>query len=525
MTRKPTQFGLAALATLTLAAAPLSADSLRLALAGEHQSMDPHFSRTSPNQNTAAHIFDTLVTIDANMQRQPALALSWQVLDDLTWEIKLRPGVTFHDGSTFDAADVISSVQRVPNVVDSPAPFTSSVSMIAAMEAVDDLTLKVTTSVPTPTLMQDIGSVYILPSELGTSIDSAAFNDGTATIGTGPYKFLSWTPNESLELAGFADHWAGAPAYSDVSIRYIPNAASRVATLLAGDVDAIDKVPPSDVATITARDGLKVTDSVSGRVIYMHMDSAREVTPHITAKDGSEIPNPLRDVRVRKALSLMIDRGQIVARILNGSGTPTGQMVPEGFIGYNPDIAVPEADVTEAKRLLAEAGYPDGFKITIHGPNDRYVNDAKVLQAISQLFARAGLDSTVEAMPKNIYFKAASKQEFSLFLVGFGTTSGDSTRGLYQVLASYDKEAGIGTFNRGRFSDAGFDAVMHAAAATFDETEQAQLLQQAAQIAFGEQQGILPLYFEQLLWASSADVSLSTQPVERTLAQQFAPAN
>ncbi|AVX06065.1 oligopeptide-binding protein AppA (plasmid) [Maritalea myrionectae] len=517
-----TKASVAALVFCSLATG-VSADTLRLALAGEHQSVDPHFSRTSPNQNTAAHIFDTLVTIDEAMQRQPSLAVSWKALDDLTWEIKLREGVKFHDGSDFDSADVISSVERVPNVANSPAPFTSSVSMIDTIEAVDALTLRVTTKGPTPGLMQGLGGVYILPSELGNDVASAEFDNGNAAIGTGPYKFVSWTPNESLVLDANETYWAGAPAYDDVVIRYIPNAASRVATLLAGDVDAIDKVPPADTDTIEKRDDLKVVDSVSGRVIYLHMDSDREVTPFITEKDGSEIKNPLRDARVRKALSLMLDRGRIVQSILSGKGTPTGQMVPEGFMGFNPAIDVPQADIDEAKRLLAEAGYPDGFKITIHGPNDRYVNDAKVLQAVSQLFARAGLTSEVQAMPKNVYFKSASKREFSVFLVGFGTTSGDSLRGLRQVMATYDKENGVGTFNRGRFSNEAFDELVAEASATFDEGEKAELLEQAAQIGFDQEQGILPLYFEQLIWGMDDDITLSTRPIERTLAQNFAP--
>ena len=499
------------------------AESIRLALASEHQSMDPHYSRTSPNQNTAAQIFETLVRIDENMQRQPALAVSWQNIDALTWDINLRDGVRFHDGSTFDAQDVITSIARIPKVKGSPAPFISSVSAISTIEALDDLTIRVVTHKPTPSLMSDLGSVYILPSELGDSIPSADFDSGKATIGTGPYRFVSWIPNESLILAGNTAYWGGAPAYSDVTIRYIPNAAARVATLLAGDVDAVDKVPPSDVKVIEQRDGLKTVTSVSGRMVYLHLDSARRVTPHITAKDGGEIPNPLRDARVRKALSLMIDRAMIVSRIQNGLAEVTNQMVPPGFGGYNAAISAPEVDLKEAKRLLTQAGYKDGFKLTLHGPNDRYVNDAKVLQAISQLFARAGLDSTVQAMPKNIYFKSASAQKFSLFLVGFGTTSGNSLRGLRQVISSHNKEAGTGTFNRRRFSSTAFDAEVEKAAASFDREARDKALARAAEIAFTEETAIIPLYFEQLVWAMKKGLHLTTTPIERTIAQNFSP--
>ncbi|MCV0426162.1 MAG: ABC transporter substrate-binding protein [Roseibium sp.] len=502
---------------------PASAETLKLALAQEHQSVDPHFSRTSPNRNTAEQIFEALVTIDENMQMQPQLAESWTAVDDLTWEIKLRPDVLFHDGTAFDAADVISSVNRIPNVENSPASFVSAVASIESMEAVDDHTLLIKTKEPTPNLMELVGSVYIIPSELGVSIKSADFDAGSAAIGTGPYSFVSWTPNESLVLKRHDQYWGNAPSYSDVVVRYIPNSTARVATLIAGDVDAIDKVPPSDISAIERRGGLKLANSVSGRVIYLHLDSDRDVTPHITGPEGEEIKNPLKDARVRKALSMMIDRFLISTRIMQGAATPTGQMVPEGFSGFNPDIAAPEADLAAAKKLLAEAGYPDGFSVTIHGPNDRYVNDAKVIQAISQLFARGGLKSKVEAMPKNIYFKSASKRDFSVFLVGFGTSSGNSGRGLLQVLGTYDKEAGKGTFNRGRFSNPEFDAVMAEAVTSFDDARREELLRQAAEIAFTDEQGIIPLYFEKLIWATRDGIDFDTRPVERTLAQSFHP--
>ncbi|MCZ4283033.1 ABC transporter substrate-binding protein [Kiloniella laminariae] len=524
ITTKNCMLAMAFLATSGLVSSA-SADTLRLALAGEHQSVDPHFSRTSPNQNTASNIFETLVSVDEKMQMGPMLATSWQNINPTTWEIELKQGVTFHDGSTFDAADVISSVERIPNVEDSPSSFISLVSSIASIEALDAHKLKVTTKEPAPDFMEQIGGVYIIPSELGVTIKSADFDSGQATIGTGPYKFVSWTPNESLVLKANEQYWGEVPGYSDVIIRYIPNAASRVATLMAGDVDAIDQVPPSDVAVVKARDGLEVSSSISGRLIYLHLDSDREQTPFIKGSEGGEINNPLRDKRVRKALSLLIDRNRIVEHIMDGRAVPAGQMVPEGFIGFNPEIKTPAYDLEGAKALLTEAGYPDGFSLTIHGPNDRYVNDAKVIQALSQLFARGGLKSSVEAMPKSIYFKSASKREFSVFLVGFGTTSGNSSRGLEQVLSSYNKEAGIGTFNRGRFSNPAFDDVMTRATATFDDDEKEQLLKEAATIGFVEEQGILPLYFEELIWAHSNKVAYKIGPVERTLAADFRPVD
>ncbi|WP_281985097.1 ABC transporter substrate-binding protein [Thalassorhabdomicrobium marinisediminis] len=511
-------------ALIAASAAMAQADSLTIGLKAEHPSMDPHFSRTSPGQNTAAHIFEGLTSIDENMQLVPALATEWTNIDPTTWEIKLRDGVTFHDGSTFDAQDVITTVARVPKVENSAASFESNVAMIENIEAVDPLTLRITTKAPSPDLMQQFGSVYILPSELGDEIASTSFDSGESAIGTGPYTYGDWMPNEKLTLSAYDDYWGEAPAFDDVTIRYIPNDAGRVSALIAGDVDLIDAMPAGDLAAVESRMEANIVQKTSGRMIYLGLDSDRADSPFVKGPDGGEIENPLRDARVRRALSLMIDRGQISERIMDGTSTPTGQMVPEGFTGYTAAVEAPQADVEEAQRLLEEAGYGDGFTITLHGPNNRYQNDAKILQAVSQLWARAGLNTSVEAMPKNIYFGRASARDFSAFLVGFGTTTGDSIRGLQQVIGTYDEEGGTGRFNRGRFSSAEFDALVQQAAETFDADERQALLEEATAIAFNEEQAIIPIHLEQQIWAMKDTLSFDARPIERTLAQDVQPA-
>ncbi|MFB2595390.1 ABC transporter substrate-binding protein [Paracoccus sp. p4-l81] len=511
-------------ALASLFAGTAMAETLTMALKAEHPSMDPHFSRTSPGQNTASHIFEGLTNIDENMQTVPALATEWKNTDPITWEVKLRPGVKFHDGSDFDAQDVITTAARVPKVENSAASFDSNVRMIDRIEAVDALTIRITTKTPAPNLMEQFGQVYILPSELGDTIASRDFDSGKAAIGTGPYKFVGWTPNERLTLSANDTYWGDKPAWSDVTIRYIPNDAGRVSALIAGDVDVIDAVPAGDLGAVESRSDSGIVKKTSGRMIYIGLDDDRDDSPFVKAKDGSAIKNPLKDPRVRKALSMMIDRQQISARIMDGTATPTGQIVPEGFVGYTPSVAVPTADVEGAKALLADAGLPDGFTITLHGPNDRYQNDAKILQAVSQLWARAGLTSSVEAMPKNIFFDRATKRDFSAFLIGFGTTTGDSIRGLEQVLGTYDEESGTGGFNRGRYSNPEFDKLVKAAAETFDKDERQKLLEQATEIAFVQDQAIIPLHLEQQIWALKKGLNFDARPLERTLAQDIKPA-
>lgn len=512
-----------ALATLFAGAA--TAETLTMALKAEHPSMDPHFSRTSPGQNTASHIFEGLTAVDANMQTTPSLAVEWTNLGPLTWEVKLRPGVKFHDGSDLDAQDVITTVARVPKVENSSASFESNVAMIDKIEAADPLTLKITTKTPSPNLMEQLGSVYILPSELGDTIASKDFDAGKAAIGTGPYKYGAWVPNEKLTLTANDAYWGDKPAFSDVTIRYIPNDAGRVAALIAGDVDVIDAAPAGDLGAIETKMDEEIVRKTSGRMIYIGLDADRDDSPFVKAKDGSAIKNPLKDARVRKALSMMIDRQQISDRIMDGTATPTGQMVPEGFVGYTPSVGVPAYDVEGAKALLAEAGLPDGFTITLHGPNNRYQNDAKILQAVSQLWARAGLTSSVEAMPKNIFFDRATNRDFSAFLVGFGTTTGDSIRGMEQVIGTFDEAAGTGGFNRGRYSNPAFDQLIKAASETFDATERQKLLEQATELAFTTDQAVIPLHLEQQIWAMKKGLTFDARPVERTLAQDIKPSS
>lgn len=495
-------------------------DTLRLGLTTEHQSIDPHFSRTSPNQNTAKHVFESLTSKGANLEPVPSLAVNWEQLDQYTWRIELRPNVRFHDGSEFDAQDVITTVDRIPNVKNSPAPYGSFVTNIKSIQTLDPLTLIVNTKTPEPDFMSTFGSLFILPSELGESLRSSEFDSGKAAVGTGPYQFVSWTPNESLVLRSFAGYWGAPPEFEDVIVRYIPNDASRVAMLMAGDIDAIDKLPPSVVSAAEARDSLRVTKAISGRVIYLHLDSDRSITPFVKGVGGENIHNPLLDARVRKALSLMIDRRAITSHIMYGFATPTAQLVPEGLLGYSPTIDV-SASPTTARALLAEAGYPDGFSLTIHGSNDRYVNDSKILQAIAQLFARNGIKVKVEVMPKNIYFTAASRRDFSVFMMGFAPGVGSSLLPMKFILGTYDPLAGFGAFNRGRYSNAEVDEMIRIASRTSDPAERERFLLAAVTRALAEDQAVIPLHFEHHLWAHDVGVAYDATLEELTLAQRF----
>jgi peptide/nickel transport system substrate-binding protein len=245
-------------------------------------------------------------------------------------------------------------------------------------------------------------------------------------------------------------------------------------------------------------------------VIYLHMDQFREASPHVQAKDGGAIKNPLMDVRVRKAISHAINRDAIVARVMEGVAVKAGQLLPAGFHGVSEKMTPDAYDPDAAKKLMADAGYGDGFKMTVHGPNDRYINDAKIAEALAQMLTRVGIDASVETMPKSVYFKRASRggpdksPEFSFMVLGWGAGSGEASSPLKALLHTYDKSKGLGAANRGRHSDAAVDALIKKALATVDADARGKLLAEATEKAVGENYGVIPLHYQVNTWAAKA---------------------
>ncbi len=522
-------------ATVSFAAAPVlqaqaQAQTARLTRltfgrATEHSSIDPHFSQTGPNNATASGMFERLVSFTATNQLQPCLALSWRAVDPLNWEIRLRPDVLFHDGTPFTARDVVYSLERVRHILRSPAPWTHAVTNVAAAEAPDPLTLRIRTPTPTPLLMEQIGLIYVVPAALGDGVGNEAFNSGKAAIGTGPYRFVSWTPNDRVLMQANTAWWGGKPDWEGITLRFIPNSAARVAALLSGQVDLIDSVPPTDAVELGRNDQVRLFSGATNRIIYMAVDAARDASPFVAARDGSALPhNPLRDVKVRQALSEMINRDVIVTRLLSGAGVPAGQIVPEGEGGYAPDLKPSPFDPKQAKALLGEAGYPDGFSLTIHSSADRYPSDGQVAQAVGQMLARGGLHvQGVEALPYNVFAPAATDGKYSMFLFGWSSSTGDSSEALRSILATYDPANGLGALNRTRYSNPRFDALLAQASAEFDEAKRNALLADATTVAMHDY-ALLPLYWQKAIWAGRSGVRFEANESEDSSVQFAHPA-
>jgi peptide/nickel transport system substrate-binding protein len=268
-------------------------------------------------------------------------------------------------------------------------------------------------------------------------------------------------------------------------------------------VDVIEQISPSDISIFQGRPDVTLSSVVSTRMIYLAMDQGRDDSPFITDLDGKPLSvNPLKDRRVRLALSKLINRPAIVERVVAGAGEAAGQIVPEGMGGYDASLRLMAFDPEGAKKLLAEAGYPNGFGLTVHGSSNRFPNDSQLTQALGQMFSRGGLKvNGIEVLPYNVYAPGATARKYSLFIFSYGSIASSSLNGLSGILATYNKDAGTGSLNRARYSNPQFDAALQKAAAEFDEAKRNQMLADATRIAM-EDAGILPLYWQKLYWAA-----------------------
>lgn len=495
------------------------AADLKLGLAADVSSLDPHFLNIAPNIALSSHLFDALVNVDASGKLIPGLALSWRAVDATTWEFKLRPGVKFHDGSPFTVEDAIFSLDRPATLTKSPGPFTSYTRQITGKQAVDAHTLRLTTATPYGPLPLDVSTIFIVSKKAAQNATTDDFNSGSALIGTGPFRFVSFLRGDRVELARNPDYWGEKAVWDKVTLRVIANNASRTAALLSGDVDAIEAVPTADIARIKRNADFRLEQRVSWRTIFWTVDQAERSSPFVTDLAGKPLAkNPLRDPRVRLAISKAINRPALVSRTMEGLGQPASNLVAPGILGYDDAIKVQAYDPEGAKKLLAEAGYPKGFALTLHGPNNRYINDEQVTQTVAQFLSRIGIRTKVETMPLAVYFGRAKTSEFSMALLGWGTLAGDF--GLRTLVGTPNPQTGWGTWNWGNYSNPKVDTLIRSSLAAVDSTERENYARQAAGVAL-QDNAIIPLHHQIATWAMRKGLRYPARVDEFTFAHQF----
>ncbi|KAF0229477.1 MAG: hypothetical protein FD175_1815 [Beijerinckiaceae bacterium] len=505
----------------------LQAQELKIAMSSEPSSADPHYHNLTPNNQVVRHVFEPLVFQDEFQAIGPGLAANWKIIDDVTWEFKLRANVKFHDGSPLTVEDVIFSLNRVPNVPKSPAPKTAYVRG-KTIEKVDDLTFRVKTAKPEALMLNHLANIEIMSAKAAATATTEDINAGKGNIGTGPYQFVEFVPGDRFVVKRNDAYWGQKQPWAKVTFKFIKSDPTRVAALLSGDVDVIETVPTADAQRLSKEPKVTVSSALSNRLVYLHMDRYRAETPFVKGKDGAQIKNPFHDLKVRQALTKAINRPAIIDRIMEGEAVPASQMLPDSYAGTSKKLKPTAYDLDGAKKLLAEAGFPNGFKLTIVGPNGRYTNDTKIIEAVAQMFTRAGIETAVETLPPAVFFSRASsggpdkQPEFSMILAGWSAGTGEPSDSLKSLLGTYDTKLGRGSANRGRYSNPAMDAVLDKALATVDFDKRSAMLAEASEIAMNDI-GLIPLHYQKNSWAAKKGLKVTARTDEYTLAMSVKP--
>ncbi len=502
-----------------------SSDTLTIGLGGAVQSLDPHMLVGIPSNTVTMHMFDRLVDRQPFGQLKPGLALSWRSVSPTQWEFKLRPGVKWHDGSDFTSDDVVATIERIRNMPKGAGGYSGFLRPITKVETPDALTLVVDTDVPSPTIPRDLSNVNITSRKYGIGSTTEDYNSGKAAIGTGPYKYGSYVPGDRVSFTRNDAWWGTKPDWKEVTIKIITNAPSRTVAILSKDVDIIESPSENDLPRLEGSPDVEIKTAPGIQVYYLYTDYSREgETPFVFDKNGKPLPkNPLRDVRVRKALSIAINRQAIADRIMLKKAKPTGQWLLPGSYSYAPSVEVPKYDREAAKKMLAEAGYPEGFQITIHTPSDRYLNDARICQAIAQMWTQAGVKTSVEALPWNVYASKSQAQEFAVGFVGWTSVSFDAAYMATSNIATNNKERGTGLYNRGRYSNPELDDLLTKAAVEIDPDKREQILIKVVEIASADV-GVIPLVMPDSVWAVRKGIDFNARSDQRTLAVEASKA-
>ncbi|MBL6456278.1 ABC transporter substrate-binding protein [Belnapia sp. T6] len=511
-----------------LLAAPAGAQELRIAMKAAVDSADPHLTYT-PNRNVGIHVFETLVEFDPQLRPVPGLAESWRPVDELTWEFTLREGVRFHDGTPFIAEDAAFSIRRAQSVTGART-YANAVRNIRAAEARDARTLILHMKAPTPLQPNFIAQIGMVSARAAADAAEADFNGGRAAIGTGPYRWVRWTPGQDVVLDR-APTWRGTPEpWSRVTFRVISNDSARVAALLAGDVDVIDTVPAGLQPRVRESDRTQLVSIDSIFTHYFYMDSMSARIPNATGTDGQPLPqNPLRDGRVRRAMTHAINRVALAERAMEGGATPAGQVSAPGFLGHDPGIPVPVYDPALSRKLLAEAGYPGGFNLTIQCTNDRFAGDARVCQAIGQMLTMVGIRTTVDALPTSVYFRRGTtltptgEPELSAHLSMYGSTTGIGTESLTSLIRTINPALAHGGWNRTRYSNPELDRLLTLADEAFDPAERERAMQAAIRYAV-DNQALLPVFFVKMAWGLRRGLTMPPRGDGFTMATAIRPA-
>ena len=497
---------------LALPAPEAGAATLRWAGRGDMQTTDPHSQNENLTNNINQLVYEFLLVRDKKLGLVPSLAESWTQVNPTTWRFKLRPGVKFHDGTPFTADDVVFSFERARSDTSQLRAYANASGI---PKKIDDLTVEFTTAAPNPIELEHIATINVMSKawcekNKATKPQNYTQKEDMITArqanGTGPYMLKAREPDVKTVLVKNPNWWglkAGRFEGNADEVVYTPivSDATRVAALISGEVDLVNDPPPQDVPRLAQTPGIKVLEGTENRIVFIGMDQARDELLYSNVKGR----NPLKDKRVRQALYHAIDIGAIQKSTMRGLSQPSGALLPA------PLQTTPEVehrlpyDRELAKKLLAEAGYPNGFEVTLDCPNNRYVNDEKICQALAAMWAQIGVKVAVNAMPRATYFPKLEKTDTSMYMLGWGGATTDAIFVLQPVLSTYSGK-GDGDYNYGRYTNAKLDALVAKIKTEMNQDARLRMIHEAL-LAHNAEVNHLPLHRQVIPWATRSNVT------------------
>ncbi len=475
------------------------AADIKIAYDADPVSLDPHEQLSGGTLQLSHMTFDPLIRWASDLSFEPRLAEKWERIDENTMRFSLRQGVKFHSGNTLTADDVVWTFERLKNSPDFKGVFAA----FSGMNKVDDYTVDLVSNGPFPLVLNNATYIFPMDSKFYTGEDSNG-NDKGALVkhgdsfasrqlsGTGPFIVTSREQGVKLEFERFADYWDSASPGNVDKITFTPikEGPTRVAALLSGDVDFIAPVPPTDHARIEKSDKTDLITMAGTRIITFQMNQDRR--------------EEFKDARVRNAIVHAINNEGIVQKIMKGFATAGGQFSPAGYLGHSEALA-PRYDVEKAKALMAEAGYADGFSITMMAPNNRYVNDAKIAQAVASMLAKINIKVDLKTMPKAQYWPAFDERQADMMMIGWHSDTEDSNNFFEFLSACVDADKGLGQYNSGNYCNPEADKMMVAANTETDPEKRAETMQKIETMLY-EDAAFVPLHWQNLAWAAAKNV-------------------
>jgi peptide/nickel transport system substrate-binding protein len=488
---------------------------------GDAATLDPHARNETTTTTIQRHVYEQLISLDANLKIQPDLAVSWKLIDDNTWEFKLKKGVKFHNGEPFNAAAAKYSLERCKTHPKSQYKY--MVPDFKEIVAADETTLRFVTKDPTPELLIMLESVSMVPPKYFAETEYGKL--ASTMVGTGPYKFVEWVKDDRITLVRHEGwHRSPRPDWEKVILRPIPENATRVAALITGEIDACWGVSIPDIPRVEKNKNTYLARCQSQRAMYVMGDVYTEKggpAPNSNPGIPAGKPNPFKDFRVRKAIAHAINVDDIIKFVMEGSAYAATQLNGPYATGHNPNIKQPQYDPALAKKLLAEAGYPNGFEANFDTPNDRYINDQQVAEAIAAQLAKVGIRLKVISTPKAVFFPKVDRFESPFFLAGWGTLSWQGTMNAFfrQAKGSY------GRTNRGRYHNPELEKKMDIANSIMDDAKRDKL-RDAISAEIYSTYYVIPLYFQENVFGFSRKIKDAKARVdERLFAFELKRAN